>query len=233
SPRDVAVVTTSQTSSYRRFDDSEPKLIMRCVNEVLQSTGLDRNDVQFTIAGSCDYLSGMPFAFVMNIDGVGAWPPAYESHGEMDGAWALFEAWLRWQAGSTDAAVVIGSGKSSPGRPREVFPLQTDPYVMAPLGMDPVSLAGIQARALLDTGVATERDFAEVVSRSRRDALDNPNAQVAVDTSVEDLLEEPYFSDPLRKHDLPPISDGAAAVVLAVGDRAREISERPVWIRGI
>jgi acetyl-CoA acetyltransferase len=154
-PRDVAVVATSQTSSYRRFDDSEPKLIMRCVNDVLESTSLDRNDVQFTIAGSCDYLAGMPFAFVMNIDGVGAWPPVYESHVEMDGAWALSEAWLRLQLGDIDVALVIGSGKSSPGRPREVFALQTDPYVMSPLGMDPVSLAGIQARALLDAGKAS------------------------------------------------------------------------------
>jgi acetyl-CoA acetyltransferase len=232
-PRDVAVVATSQTPSYRLFNDSEPKLIMRCVNDILERTGLDRSELQFTIAGSCDYLSGMPFAFVSNIDGVGAWPPVYESHVEMDGAWALNEAWLRLQLGDIDVALVIGSGKSSPGRPREVFPLQTDPYVMAPLGLDPVSLAGIQARALLDAGLATERDFAEVVSRSRRDALDNPNAQVAVDTSVDDLLEQPYFSAPLRKHDLPPISDGAAAVVLAAGDRARDISDRPAWIRGI
>ena len=232
-PRDVAVVATSQTPSYRLFNDSEPKLIMRCVNDILERTGLDRSELQFTIAGSCDYLSGMPFAFVSNIDGVGAWPPVYESHVEMDGAWALNEAWLRLQLGDIDVALVIGSGKSSPGRPREVFPLQTDPYVMAPLGLDPVSLAGIQALALLDAGLATERDFAEVVSRSRRDALDNPNAQVAVDTSVDDLLEQPYFSAPLRKHDLPPISDGAAAVVLAAGDRARDISDRPAWIRGI
>jgi acetyl-CoA acetyltransferase len=232
-PREVAVVATSQTNSYRRFNDSEPKLIMRCVNDLLERTGLDRNDLQFTTAGSCDYLSGMPFAFVMNIDGVGAWPPVYESHVEMDGAWALFEAWLRLQLGDLDTALVIGSGKSSPGRPREVFVLQTDPYVMAPLGMDPVSLAGIQARALLDEGTATERDFAEVVARSRRDARQNPHAQVAKNATVDELLAEPYFSAPLRAHDLPPISDGAAAVVIAAGDRARELADRPVWIRAI
>jgi acetyl-CoA acetyltransferase len=232
-PREVAVVATSQTSSYRLFNDAEPKLIMRCVNDLLEQTGLDRNELEFTIAGSCDYLSGMPFAFVMNIDGVGAWPPVYESHVEMDGAWALFEAWLRLQLGDIDVAVVIGSGKSSPGRPREVFPLQTDPYVMAPLGLDPVSLAGIQARALLDTGKATERDFAEVVARSRRDARKNPHAQLAMDSTVDDLLAAPYFSAPLRKHDLPPISDGAAAVVIAAGDRARDLTEHPAWIRGM
>ena len=99
--------------------------------------------------------------------------------------------------------------------------------------MDPVSLAGIQARALLDAGKATERDFAEVVSRSRRDAQQNPHAQLAADRTVDDLLAEPYFSAPLRRHDLPPISDGAAAVVIAAGDRARELTDRPVWIRSM
>ena len=38
---------------------------------------------------------------------------------------------------------------------------------------------------------------------------------------------------PLRKHDLPPVSDGVAAVILAAGDTARELCERPAWIRGI
>jgi acetyl-CoA acetyltransferase len=231
--REVAVIATSQTPSYRHFDGPEPVLIMRCVNDLLAKTGLERNDLEFTIAGSCDYLSGLPFAFVQNIDGVGAWPPVYETHVEMDGAWALFEAWLRLQLGDIDVALVIGSGKSSPGQPRQVFPLQTDPYVMAPLGLDPVSLAGIQARCLIDAGKATERDFAAVASRNRRDALANPNAQVAVDRTVDALLQEPYFCEPLRRHDLPPISDGAAALVLAAGPRARELAPHPAWITGM
>ena len=37
---------------------------------------------------------------------------------------------------------------------------------------------------------------------------------------------------PLRRHALPPITDGAAAIVLAAGDKARAWSERPVWITG-
>ncbi|MFI5043545.1 MAG: lipid-transfer protein [Acidimicrobiales bacterium] len=229
----VAIIATAQTPSYRAYEDSEPTLIMGCVNHLLDETGLERHDIGFTIAGSCDYLSGFPFAFVSNIEGVGAWPPVYESHVEMDGAWALNEAWMRLQVGDIDLALVIGSGKSSPGRPLEVFSLQTDPYVMAPLGLDPLSLAGLQARTLIDAGIATEADFAEVVSRSRRDALDNPNAQVSGDHSVEELLAEPYLSAPLRRHDLPPISDGAAALVLAAGDRARDLADHPVWIRGL
>ncbi len=230
---EIAIVALAQTPSCRSYPDTEPSLIMGLVNQILAETELDRHEIDFTIAGSSDYLSGSPFSFIANVDGFGAWPPVYESHVEMDGAWALFEAYVRLQCGDIDLALIAGSGKSSPGTPRDIFPLQADPYVHAPLGLDPVSVAGLQARALLDAGKATERDFAEVVSRSRRDALSNPYAQVAKDISVEALLQEPYFASPLRKHDLPPISDGAAVVLIARGKRARELCDKPVWIRGI
>ncbi len=229
----VAVVASAITPSYRRYEHSEQSMIMTVVNQVIEETGIDRHDIGFTIAGSCDYLSGMPFAFVSNIDGVGAWPPVYESHVEMDGAFALFEAFIRLQSGDIDTVLVIGSGKSSPGTPRNVFPLQTDPYTMAPLGLDPISLAGLQAQAMLTAGTATEEDFAEVVSRSRRQAMSNPNAQVKHDKSVAELLDQPYHTDPLRQHDLPPISDGACAVLLARGEAAAGLSDSPVWITGI
>jgi acetyl-CoA acetyltransferase len=69
--------------------------------------------------------------------------------------------------------------------------------------------------------------------RSRRDARQNPDAQLAGDFEVEKLLAAPYHVSPLRRHDCPPISDGAAAVVIAAGDAARRGRARPVWIRGI
>jgi acetyl-CoA acetyltransferase len=100
-----------------------------------------------------------------------------------------------------------------------------------------VQVAALQARALIDSGRASERDLAEVASRSHRAAMSNPKAQVAEDRSVEELLGEPYVACPLRRHDCAPVSDGAAAVVLAAGDEAlriaRSVAKRPAWIRGI
>src|SRR5512139_445846 len=133
---DVAIIAFAQTRSYRRYDDSEPSLILALVNEILGEIDVDRHQIDFTNAASCDYLSGLPFSFIINVDGYGAWPPVYESHVEMDGAWALFEAFVRLQIGDIDLALVVGSGKSSSGAPREIFPLQADPYVHAPLGLD-------------------------------------------------------------------------------------------------
>ena len=49
---------------------------------------------------------------------------------------------------------------------------------------------------------------------------------------VDALLADDYVREPLRRHDVPPITDGAAAMVLARGDRARELVDRPAYITG-
>jgi acetyl-CoA acetyltransferase len=75
--------------------------------------------------------------------------------------------------------------------------------------------------------------MAEVAARSRRDAMANPMAQLSGERDPGTLLKEPYLVSPLRRHDCPPLSDGAAAVILAAGDLARDVCERPAWIRGL
>jgi len=200
---------------------------------VLEQVGLKIAEVGFTVSGSADFLIGRPFSFVSALDGVGAWPPISESHVEMDGAWALYEAWVHLQTGRVDTALVYAYGKSSMGPLRDVLVQQLDPYYLAPLGPDSVSLAALQARALLDAGRCTERDLAEIAARNRASARENPNAQLAADFDPIALLREPYLVAPLRKHDCAPISDGASAVVLAAGARATALCSRPAWIRGI
>jgi acetyl-CoA acetyltransferase len=230
---DIAIVGYAQTPSVRDALQSEVQLLVGTVTDAVAMARIGRREIGFTCAGSCDYLTGGPFAFVTNLEAAGSWPPISESHVEADGAFAFYEAWMRLQEGDIDIALAFGSGKSSPSNPAEVWAQQLDPYYLAPLGVDPVSLAGIQAHALIDSGKATERDFAEVVARSRANARSNPNAQLSGSQSVAELLDQPYHTGPLRRHDLPPISDGAAAVILARGDKARELCSRPAWIRGL
>lgn len=232
--REVAIVSFAQAPSVRREDHrNEVEILMPVVSEAIEASGIERNKIGFTCSGSCDYLAGMPFSFVTSLDAIGAWPPIQESHVEMDGAWALYEAWVRLQHGDIDSALVYGYGKCSPGPLPDVLGLQFDPYLTQPLGLDSVSAAALQARVMIDAGKADERQMAEVAARSRRDAKSNPYAQLKGDFDVEAMLREPCIASPLRKHDCPPISDGAAAIVLATGDLAKQVCTRPAWIRGI
>ncbi len=231
--RPVSIASFAQSQNVRKDDSrNEAEGLLPVIGEVFGNIGITKDDVDFICSGSTDYLIGGPFSFVMALDAVGVWPPRSESHVEMDGAWALYEAWVLFQEGEIDAALVYSFGRSSLGDLNEILTLQLDPYYEAPLWPDIVSLNALQARALIDAGKATEADFAAVASRNRRNALDNPKAQVRSDIAPEVLLEDDYVVAPLRRHSLPPITDGAAAIVLAAGDKARQWSDRPVWITG-
>ncbi|HEY9523464.1 MAG TPA: lipid-transfer protein, partial [Thermopolyspora sp.] len=159
--REVAVVAFAQTR-HSAVDEglTEPELILPVIGEVRERSGLSR--FGFTCSGSSDYLAGAPFSFVSALDALGAWPPISESHVEMDGAWALYEAWVRLQHGDVDSALVYGFGKSSQVDLREVMTLQLDPYYLAPLGLDQVSVAALQARAYLESNGGDETALRDI-----------------------------------------------------------------------
>ncbi|MEV8563753.1 thiolase domain-containing protein [Streptomyces sp. NPDC051917] len=227
--REIAVVAFAQTDHRRSTEESsEVEMLMPVLHEVLAQTGLRTADIGFTCSGSSDYLAGRAFSFTLALDGVGAWPPISESHVEMDGAWALYEAWTKLLTGDADTALVYSYGKCSPGSVRDVLTRQLDPYYVAPLWPDSIALAALQAQALIDAGHTDEPALAAVGARSRADAEANPHAQLKGPMPHGD-----YVVRPLRTGDCPPVGDGAAAVILAAGERARRLCARPAWIRGV
>lgn len=232
--RDVAVVGFAQTQ-LEDFDGSPTcvELLVPLLAECYEQTGWTRKDIGFWCSGSSDYLAGRSFSFVQAVDAIGVIPPVNESHVEMDLAWAMYEAWIKIQTGEVDTALVYAFGKSSAGVLRRSLSMQLEPYTMTPLWPDTVSLAGLQARAGIDAGQWDEAAMAAVVNRSLTDAEKNEHAVRKGGSSVEELLARPMYADPLRKHDCAPVTDGVAAIVLAAGDRARDVRDRPAWIDGL
>ena len=230
----AAVVGFAQTPCRVRPDvtTSGVEMLVPIFAEVFRATGLTKADIGFWCSGSSDYLAGRAFSFVQAVDAIGAVPPTMESHVEMDAAWALYEAWVKVLTGEAEIALAYGFGKSSGAQLRRVLALQLDPYLLAPLWPDSVSIAALQARLGLDAGLWTEKDMAAVAARSRGAALGNPAAQVSEEVAVSELLARPYVAEPLRAHDCAPVGDGVAAVIIAAEARARELCARPAWITG-
>jgi len=232
---DVAVIGFAQSPVERANDAATTngvEMLVPIFAEVLQSTGLTKDDIGFWCSGSSDYLAGRAFSFVSAVDAIGAVPPVAESHVEMDAAWALYEAWVKILIGDADIALAYGFGKSSAGDLRRVLALQLDPYLLAPLWPDSVSIAALQARLGIEAGLWTEAQMADVAARNRAAAVANPRAQLSGEVSAEKLLGQPYVAEPLRAHDCAPVGDGAAVVILASAERASELCQRPAWISG-
>ncbi|MFT3901126.1 MAG: thiolase domain-containing protein [Gordonia sp. (in: high G+C Gram-positive bacteria)] len=195
------------------------EMLIPCFDKLYGQLGITRSDIGFWCSGSSDYLAGRAFSFISAIDSIGAVPPINESHVEMDGAWALYEAWVKIASGEVDTALAYGFGKASAGDSDLTLALQTDPYTVAPLWPTAYGLAGLQARAGIDAGKWTEADMAAVASRFTGDSVDK-------------LLKADYVADPLRPHDIAPYADAAAAVILATEEKARELVDNPAFITG-
>ena len=230
--REVAVVGFAHAPHVRRTEGTTNgvEMLMPCFAELYEDLGITQRDIGFWCSGSSDFLAGRAFSVLNAIDSIGAVPPLNESHVEMDAAWALYEAYIKILTGQVDTALVYGFGKSSAGTLRRVLALQTDPYTVSPLMPDAVSMAGLQARLGLDAGKWTAEQMAQVALDSF--AVAERTDLVPPAGSVAELLDRPFFADPLRRHDIAPITDGASAIVLAADDRARDLRENPAWITG-
>ncbi len=231
---DVAVIGFAQARSERHSaaTTNGVEMLVPIFGEVFAQVGLTKDDIGFWCSGSSDYLAGRAFSFVSAVDAIGAFPPVMESHVEMDGAWALYEAWLKILTGEAEIALAYGFGKSSAGTLRRVLALQLDPYLLAPLWPDSVAIAALQARLGIEAGLWSQAEMAQVAVRSLTSAMTNPRALVSGAPTAGELLGQPYVADPLRAHDCAPVTDGAAVVILAAAGRARELCERPAWITG-
>ena len=232
--RDVAVVGFAHAPHVRRTEGTTNgvEMLMPCFAELYADLGLKQTDIGFWCSGSSDYLAGRAFSFLSAIDSIGAVPPINESHVEMDAAWALYEAYIK---------ILTGSGRHRAGvRLRQV--LGGNPATGAGAADRPVHGGPADARRRVDGRPAGP---ARTGRRQVDRRADGPGGVGFVrgrrahrlrrspPRSIDELLARPYFADPLRRHDIAPITDGASAIVLAAGDRARELREQPAWITGI
>lgn len=232
--RDIAIVSFAQRRNQPEWrEGNDIELLIDPLNEALEQVGMTRQDVQLTTGGSNDFLAGQAFSFVRALDAVGVHPVRDDSHVEMDGAWGLYEAWVNLQLGHADNALIWSLGKTSLGKMDELSMLSLDPYYMAPLGPDPDSIAAIQARALIDAGRCSERELAEIAAARQEAAVKNDRIELDAAKSADQIMEEPYLASPLRRSTTARVTDGAAVVILAAGEEAKKLRERPAWIRGI
>jgi acetyl-CoA C-acetyltransferase len=63
--------------------------------------------------------------------------------------------------------------------------------------------------------------------------MHNSKAHLGMQLTLEEVMNSRMIATPLKLYDISPVSDGACAVVLASEERARTITDKPVWIKGV
>jgi len=89
----------------------------------------------------------------------------------------------------------------------------------------------IASRYFAEHGDAAEA-LAEVASKNHENGSLNPNAHFQKTVTRAEVRAAPRVADPLGLYDCCPVSDGAAALLLASPEAARKYTDTPVYIDG-
>lgn len=96
-----------------------------------------------------------------------------------------------------------------------LYGLSFDAWTDGMTGIDSTSLYALSAQAFMSRTSASVDDFARIAVRNRAHARANANAHLPLDISLDDVTASPVVASPYRRLDCSPLSDGAAAIILA------------------
>ncbi len=228
----VAIVGVGMTEVKReRAADTVADLVFEACTKALADSGMGIDDIDIVLTGSNDFFDGRTISSMAVMDACGSYDKNVSTV-EGDGTFGAAHAVMRVLAGwGTCLYCVHHKGSES------VMPLITnamfDPLYERFLGIEAVTASALQARAYMDRYGVTEQQCAAVSVKNHGNARLNPVAQMPLEITVDDVMASPYLADPIKLLDCGPISDGASAVVIASADRAKDVSGRPVWVKGI
>ena len=95
----------------------------------------------------------------------------------------------------------------------------------------PVLFAPFATRHMYEFGTTREM-LAAVAVKNHHNGARDPYAHFQNEITIEQVIASPPVCSPLHLLDCCPQTDGAAAVLLAPADRAREFTDRPVFVAG-
>ncbi len=152
-----------------------------------------------------------------------------------DFLYGLATAYMQIKSGLADIAVVEAHSKASDIQTfGEALRFGLDPIWLRSIGSaHPYYLAALEMDLYTRTCCITEEQIAAVVVKNKNNAVLNPSAPYGEKVSIEDVLSSPMVFDPMRKMEIAQRSDGCVVFVLASEEVAREITDSPVWVKGV
>jgi acetyl-CoA acetyltransferase len=178
---------------------------------------------------------GNPASLLGEELGTSGLPVTHVENACASGSAGIRAAYHTLRAGSCDVAVVVGLEKmtdSPSARRRFWLGVSGDTEWERLAGL---TFAGVYAliadRYLSERGVGPEV-LGAVAVKNHAHGAKNPDAHLRKPITLEQHAAAPAVADPLRLFDCCPVSDGAAAVVLAREGVAARFTDTPVWIAG-
>src|ERR1700692_483706 len=232
----VAIVGVGQTHhSRRRTDVSQAGLVREAVDRTLADAKLTIDEIDSIVVASGPELFAavnQPEKWVCDAIGAPLKPVVRITSGGATGLAGALAGYYQIAGGFAERVLVVAYDKLSEGALQYSISTLYDPFWGREFAVGIMGFSAAYWRARMDVLGHTEEAAAMVAVKNRHNAMQNPYAHVKKEVTVEEVLHSKPLAWPIKLLDVPPISDGAAAVVLAADKLVGKWTNRPAWIRG-
>jgi acetyl-CoA C-acetyltransferase len=229
----VAIVGVGQTTYEReKRGETYADLVFEVVTKALEDAEIGIEEIDNVVTVSNDFWDGRTISSMAVTDACGSYGKSVSTV-EGDGTFGALYGLMRVLSGSFFTTLVVAHCKGSEGSNHLITNAIFNPIYERVLGLDSISSSALQARRYMEKYGITEEQCALVSVKNHKNARYNPFAQLAMDITVEDVMNSNMLSDPIKLLDASPISDGACAIILAEERMAKRVATKPIWIKGV
>ncbi|MBI4170611.1 MAG: thiolase domain-containing protein [Candidatus Aenigmarchaeota archaeon] len=236
--KNAAVVGIGQTKFGEHWDKSLKDMICEASLAAVADAGVEKQEIESIYIGnmSAGRFAGQEHLGALAADCIGVSVPAtrYEA-ACASGSVAFRNAYNAVAAGQEKLVLVIGVEKMTDvAVPSAVLSLAAagDQEWEASSGLTFAGAYALIARRHMHEFGTTKEQLAAVAVQNHSNAVGNPYAQFPVAVKMEDVLNANMIAEPLGLLDCSPITDGAAAVVIAEESIAKKLGNAPAWVLG-
>ena len=236
--RRVAVIGAGMTLFRRRMLETGRELSFEACRMALDSAGISNKDIESVVLGTApDAFDGIHMKGEYLMDGAGGTDKPYTRVyvGGGTGVFTPIAGWWHVASGLFDTCMVVAEEKMSPLHPHPQYAFWSifDHTLERPLGVNLLWIFSLEMRRYMHAYNVKEEDIALVSVKNKANALDHPCAQLGARITVDDVMKSEPICSPVKRLDVSPPSDGAAAAILVSEEVARKYTDDPVWIDGV
>jgi acetyl-CoA acetyltransferase len=236
--REVAIIGVGMHPWGKFPEKNVVDLAAQATRQALQDAGVEWKSIQAVVAGVYKWgaesgmVLGQSLAGRLGETGV----PITNIYNMCATATSVFRsAYLNVASGECDLALAVAADISPLGfLPTRGNDTKDPAYIrFSKIGLTNPAYWAMDCRKRMDAYGTTETHLAKAKVAASKNGAKNPSARYRKEYTVEEVLNSPIVSHPLRLFEICATSDGAAAAVICSLDKAKQFTNHPVIVAGV
>jgi acetyl-CoA C-acetyltransferase len=235
----VGIAGIGHAKFGKRINVTLRELAYEAVTRALEDAEINAKDIDASVIGvACEEFAAQvsPAVLVHDYVGMGNKPVFRAEAACATGSAAIQAGWSLVKADLADVVLVVGAETMThlgTLKATDVIARAGDTRWEYPFGATFPSFYAIMAKAHMNEYGTTREQLSMVSVKNHMYGALNPYAHIQKTITLEEAMKSSMICYPLNLYDCCLISDGAAAVVLANEEKAKKISDTPIWLKGL